>query len=144
VIQSVKLNPKYRLKSDNVERMDLWFVDGQLYEYLFAAGCDPLFCNRTSKGMKSICAESWSVGLAAIIVYTPRTVEAGLLQLRFLRVLMPARYLAFYVQSYSDRFELLIRIVQQQWHYLRNYCASIQVYPAHSGFSLILTRPQPF
>jgi len=54
--------------------------------------------------MKSTCVESWSVGLVALIVHTPRTMEAGLWPLRFLKVLMPARYLAFYVQSYSDRY----------------------------------------
>ena len=53
--------------------------------------------------MKSTCGESWSVGLVALIVHTPRTREAGLWRLKFLRVLMLAKYLTFHVQSYSDR-----------------------------------------
>ena len=36
----------YRLKiSANVERMDLWFVNSQLYEYLSPVCCNSLFCN---------------------------------------------------------------------------------------------------
>ena len=85
------------------------------------------------------------MGLAALIVHTLHTIEAGLWRLRFLRVLMLARYLTFYVQSYSDRLLKTISGLYSNHGVISEIIVRpLEFYPAHSSFSLILILPQPF